>query len=377
MGLRPGSLRRRTPLRRRNELPRATRAHVRTGDKGELRAARRIERRRAQGEGALTAWEARFVGERDDGVAPRIRCYARAWGRDELADPQDSTGPLSLRQRRKVTEFEPAAQVRRDGPRAVRRNEHGAQAEAETLWPIEAIRPAVERGVDARSTGVRIVSEIGLADDEASTVDPVLAGPLDQRLLVRAPGHAHGDDDAGQAPWQRRLCIGAKSTPTRLLGPACVTTVRAMGNAVRGRGRDRIVPVYARCAARQPNLAPEVATTLVCLWGEDVLRDDPWYYTVAMLAAPGNDGLVPVSAGREFAREAVSIGRQIGEARCGTIRVGATRWIRCEGRWRAPRKVRYDKGPEHLRSGPDTCWDRSRDPCGTLGSGKRRSSSVG
>ena len=125
----------------------------------------------------------------------------------------------------------------------MRRSGHSTQNEAETLWPIEAIRPAVERGVDARSTGVRIVSEIGLADDEASTVDPVLAGPLDQRLLVRAPGHAHGDDDAGQAPWKRRVCIGAKSPLTRLLGPACGTTVRAMANAVYGRGRDRIVPL--------------------------------------------------------------------------------------------------------------------------------------
>ena len=113
---------------------------------------------------------------------------------------------------------------------------------------------------------------------------------------------------------------------------------------MRGRGRDRIVPLYARCAARQPNLALELATTPVRLWGEDVPRDDPWHYTVAMLAAPGNEGLVPLSAQRELAREAVSIGRQIVEAQCGSIRAGATQWARCE--------VRYDERAGTLELGP-------------------------
>lgn len=80
-----------------------------------LRTARRIERLRAQGTG--TAWEAKFVGESDDGVAPRIRRHGCPWTRDEFADPQDREGPLSLRQRRKVTEIEHSVRKRRSKAR--------------------------------------------------------------------------------------------------------------------------------------------------------------------------------------------------------------------------------------------------------------------
>ena len=104
---------RRTGLKRRSTLSRSTGRGAQRAHKEQLRTARRIERLRAQGAGALTAWEVRFVSKSDDGVAPRIRRYGCAWTRDEFADPQDPSGPLSLRHRRKVAEIERSVRRRR------------------------------------------------------------------------------------------------------------------------------------------------------------------------------------------------------------------------------------------------------------------------
>lgn len=87
--MRPGPLKRRTPLTRRSGLQRAAGTTPERARRDQARAARRIERVRTQGAGKLTAWEATFVGESDDGVAPRLRRYGRAWGRDRIARTEE------------------------------------------------------------------------------------------------------------------------------------------------------------------------------------------------------------------------------------------------------------------------------------------------